>query len=90
MSAAELNQPAIVKPGPNDYLSYPFTNDNDPFRKILIKPNPGYFNKKLRGSSPQFFWIYVKANHKEPIAANFMSDIVKAVDFSMLKNMPGK
>ncbi|HMK19438.1 MAG TPA: hypothetical protein VK492_14645 [Chitinophagaceae bacterium] len=90
MSVAELNQPAIVKMDPNDHLSYLFTDDNDGFGQILIKPNPGYFNKKLPKSTPQFFWVYVRANHKEPIAANFMSDIIKAVDFSLLKNMLGK
>jgi len=90
MSEAELNQPAIVKIDPNDYLSYLFTNDDDPMGQILIKPNPGYFNKKLPKSSPQFFWIYVRANHKEPIATKFMVDIMKAVDFALLKNMLGK
>jgi len=90
MPASELNQPAIVKMDPNDHLSYLFTDDNDPFGLILIKPNPGYFNKKMPRSTPQFFWVYVRANHQEPIAANFMSDIIKAVDFSLLKNMLGK
>jgi hypothetical protein len=90
MPPAELNQQAIVKMDPNDYLSYLFTDDNDGAGKILIKPNPGYFNKKLPRSSPQFFWVYVRANHKEPIAARFMTDVMKAVDFAKLKNMLGK
>ena len=90
MSAAELNQPAIVKMDPKDHLSYLFTDDNDPFGRILIKPNPGYFNKKLPRSTPQFFWVQVTGSHKDPIAANFISDIIKAVDFSLLKNMLGK
>lgn len=88
--ADELNKQAIVKSDPGDYLSYLFTNDDDAFGKILIKPNPGYFNKKLPRSSPQFFWIYVVGNHKEPIATKFMTDIMKAVDFATLKNMLGK
>ena len=90
MSADELNQQAIVKDDPTDHLSYLFTDDNDPFGKILIKPNPGYFNKRLPKSSPQFFWVYLKGNHKEPIAAKFMTDIIQSVDFTMLKNMLGK
>lgn len=90
MPAAELNQQAIVKLNPNDHLSYLFTDDNDPFGKILIKPNPGYFNKKIPRSSPQFFWVYISANHREPIATKFMADIMKAVDFAALKNMLGK
>ncbi|HTE26459.1 hypothetical protein [Flavitalea sp.] len=88
--ADELNKQAIVKTDPNDHLSYLFTDANDPFGKILIKPNPGYFNKKLHKSSPQFFWVHVSGNHKEPIATKFMTDIVKAVDFAVLKNMLGK
>lgn len=86
----ELNEQAIVKNDTNDHLSYLFTDDNDGSGKILIKPNPGYFNKKLPRSSPQFFWVYVSGNHKEPIAAKFMIDIIKAVDFAALKNMLGK
>lgn len=90
ISATELNQQAIVKEDPNDHLSYLFTDDNDPFGKILIKPNPGYFNKKLAKSSPQFFWVYERGNQKEPVAAKFMADIIQAVDFTTLKNMLGK
>jgi hypothetical protein len=90
MPEAELSQPAIVKIDPNDYLSYLFTDDDDPMGQILIKPNPGYFNKKLPKSSPQFFWVYIRANHKDPIAAKFMADIIKAVDFAALRNMLGK
>jgi len=90
MPAVELNQQAIVKMDPNDHLSYLFTDSNDPFGKILIKPNPAYFNMKLSASSPQFIWIYVRGNHKEPIATKFMTDIMKAVDFTTLKNMLGK
>ena len=90
MPAAELSQQAIVKSDPNDHLSYLFTDDDDGFGKILIKPNPGYFNKKIPKSSPQFFWIYVRANPKNPIVAKFMTDIIKAVDFTILKNMLGK
>lgn len=90
MTKDELSLPATVKDDPNDHLSYLFTTDDDPFGKTLIKPNPAYFNKKLPKSSPQFFMVYVRANDKEPIAAKFMADVIKAVDFSLLKNMLGK
>ncbi len=90
MSASELNQQAIVKMDPADALSYLFTDDNDPFGEILIKPNPGYFNPKLPKSSPQFFWIYVRVSLTEPISARFMTDIMPTVDFALLKNMLGK
>jgi len=91
MSAEELNQQAIVRLDPNANLSsYLFTDDNDPFREVLIKPNPGYFNKNLPKSSPQFFWIDIVWNHNEPIATKFREEIMKAVDFAALKNMLGK
>jgi hypothetical protein len=91
MSAEELNQLAIVKLDPNSNLSsYLFTDDNDPFGEVLIKPNPAYFNKKLPRSTPQFFWVNVIWNHNDPIATRFMEDIMKAVDFAALKNMLGK
>ncbi|MCX6220601.1 MAG: hypothetical protein NTZ69_06400 [Bacteroidia bacterium] len=91
MSAEELNQQAIVKLDQNANLSsYHFTDNNDPFGEILIKPNPGYFNMKLPRSSPQFIWVNVIWNHHEPIASMFREDIMKAVDFATLKSMLGK
>jgi hypothetical protein len=87
LPAATLNQMAIVKSDPNSSLNYLFTTDDDPMGKILIKPNPGYFNKKLPKSSPQFFSVYLRGNTAAPVAAKFMTDIVKAIDFNLLKNM---
>lgn len=90
MPAATLAQPAIVKSDPQNSLNYLFTTDDDPFGKILIKPNPSYFNKKLPKSTPQFFMVSVTANDKDPIAAKFMTNIIEAVDFNLLKSMLGK
>lgn len=90
MPASELNALAIVKTDPNDDLSYLFTMEDDPFGKILIKPNPAYFDKKLPRSVPQFFSIYIRGDHKNPVTAKAMTDLVKAVDFVTLKNMLGK
>ena len=90
LPADELNKQAIVKIDPYDHLSYLFTDDNDGFGQVLIKPNPGYFNKKLPKSSPQFFGVFLRGSHKDPIASKFMTDIMKAVDFATLKNMLGK
>jgi hypothetical protein len=90
MPATELSHPAIVKEDPLDHLSYLFTDDDDPFGKILIKPNAAYFNKNLPRSSAQFFSVYIIGNPKEPIAAKVMTDIIKAVEFATLKNMLGK
>ena len=90
MPSAESEQPAIVKQDPGDNLSYLFTTDDDAFGKVLIKPNPGYFNNKLSRSSPQFFLVNVTGNEKDPVAAKVMTDLMKDFDFSALKNMLGK
>jgi hypothetical protein len=90
MSSSELGEPAIVKKDPNDPLSYLFTDDGDPNGQVLIKPNPAYFNKKLSRSSPQFISVTLVGNGKDPIAARAMTDIMTAVDFSLLKNMLAK
>jgi hypothetical protein len=90
MPATELSRPAIVEIDPHDHLSYLFTDDDDPFGKVLIKPNPAYFNKNLPRTSAQFFSVYIIGNHKDPIASKVMTDIIKAVDFAALRNMLGK
>jgi hypothetical protein len=90
MPLTVLSEQAIVKIDPTDHLSYLFTNDDDGFGKILIKPNPGYFNKKLPKSSPQFFFVSVIHYDKEPVSVKFREDIVNAIDFTALKNMLGK
>lgn len=90
MTAAESEQPAIVKQDPNDYLSFLFTTSDDPFAKVLIKPNPGYFNSRLSRSAPQFFVVNIKGDDKEPVAAKVMGDVLKDFDFTALKNMLGK
>jgi hypothetical protein len=90
MPAGDAEQPAIVKKNPTDYLSYLFTTGDDAFAKVLIKPNPGYFNSKLSRSSPQFFLVNLSGDEKEPVAAKVMTDLMKNFDFSALKNMLGK
>ena len=90
MPAVELDQQAIVKmDSDGNHSAYLFTDDSDPFGQVLIKPNPAYF-KKLPKSSPQFFWVFLRGSHKDPIALKFMTDITKDVDFAVLKNMLGK
>jgi len=90
MPSGESEQPAIVKQDPADYLSYIFTNANDPFCKVLIKPNPGYFNSKLTRSSPQFFLVNVTGNENDQVAGKVMNDLMKDFDFTSLKNILGK
>jgi hypothetical protein len=90
MPSGESDQPAIVKQDPNDYLSFLFTTNDDPFSKVLIKPNPEYFNGKLPRSSPQFFLVNMTGNEKDTVASKVMTDMMKNFDFTTLKNMLGK
>jgi hypothetical protein len=90
LPASELKEQAIVKDDPHSPSLYLFTDDNDGFGQVLIKPNPGYFNSKLPRSAPQFFWIFIGGCHTDPIAAKFMKEIINAVDFDKLKSMLGK
>jgi hypothetical protein len=90
MPSGESDQPAIVKQDPKDYLSFLFTTGEDPFAKILIRPNRGYFNSKLPRSAPQFFVVNITGDDKEPVAAKVMTDLMKDFDFTELKNMLGK
>jgi hypothetical protein len=89
MPSTESDQ-AIVKQDPNDYLSFLFTTKDDPFSKVLIKPNPGYFNSKLPRSSPQFFVVNLTGDDKEPVAAKVMNDVLEGLDFNALRSMLGK
>ncbi len=86
----ESLQPVVVKKDPNDYLSYLFTTNSDAFSRVLIKPNPGYFNTKLSRSSPQFFVVNVTGNDKDVVSSNFINGILKDFDFGELINMLGK
>jgi hypothetical protein len=90
MPSGESDQPAIVKQDPNDYLSFLFTTNDDPFSKVLIKPNPGYFNSKLSRSAPQFIVVNITGDDKEPVAAKVMTDVIKDMDFTALRNLLGK
>ena len=90
MAPSDLEQPAIVKQDPHDYLSYLFTADDDPFGRVLIQPNPGYFNKKLPRSAAHFITVQVICDTNNKLTSKAISDVVKAVDFAALKNMVGK
>ena len=90
MPSGELDLPAIVKQDPKDYLSFLFTTNEDAFGKVLIKPNPGYFNSKLPRSTPQFFLVNITGDEKEPVSAKVMTDVIKDLDFTALRNMLGK
>lgn len=86
----ELRHIAIVKEDPQDYLNYLFTTDDDGFGKILIKPNPSYFNPKLPRSIPHFFFIHQVGPYDNEIAKKIFDGMIAAIDMQALKNMLGK
>ena len=88
--SGESDQPAIVKQDTHDYLSFLFAANDDASCKVLIKPNPGYFNSKLARSAPQLFVVNITGDEKEPVAAKVMNDVLKDLDFNALRNMLGK
>jgi hypothetical protein len=57
---------------------------------IAVKPNPGYFRKKLPRSSPQFFTVVYKIAHGDPVFEENIANIKTAIDFAKLKKMLGK
>jgi hypothetical protein len=75
-------------------------NDEERFEKfveegtkgsfIAIKPNLKYYHKNLPKSSPQLFFISYKISRGDPVFADNIEAIKKAVDFDKLKAMLGK
>lgn len=57
---------------------------------IAIKPNLGYYNKKLPKSTPQFFTVVYKIFKNDAVFVDNIEAIKKAVDFTTLKNLLGK
>jgi hypothetical protein len=86
-SPAELSQVAIVKQNPKNVIAHLFTNADDQFAHILIKPNPGYFNTKLPRSAPQFISVMIRGNDKDPAMGKAIKDIAQAIDLKKLKAM---
>jgi hypothetical protein len=85
---SELSNPAICMW--NDEESFEgFVEEGTRGSFYAIKPNPDYY-KKLPMSSPQFFTVVYKVVHGDPVYDENISNIKKAVDFEVLKNMLGK
>ena len=59
-------------------------------KKYVVKENPAYYNKKLPLAVPQLFGIEFIVEYENPIIAQAEKDVMKALDFSALKNMLGK
>lgn len=89
-SESELNKPAVIA-NPDPYKPFVFANKSDTkYVQTLIKLNLAYFNLKIPLTSPQFFTIGLKGDHKNDISKKAMKDIEAAIDFKKLKSMLGK
>lgn len=87
---SELSKPAIVlKSWDNDY-DYSFTDEDVPFAKILIKPNPSYFKKYPRRSVPQFITVSLDWVNAHRISTHYANDMIKALDLDFLKSLIGQ
>jgi len=88
-SDEELNQPAICMWNDEERFEK-FVDEGTTGSFIAVRPNLGYYHKNLPKSSPQFFSVVYKIAHGDPVFEENISNIQKAVDFAVLKNMLGK
>ncbi len=93
---AQLQQPDTVLSRPavcpwNDEQRFTgFVAESSPGSFIAVKPNPGYYNKPLPLSSPQFFTVVYKISKGYPVFEDNIAGIQRALNFTTLKNMLGK
>lgn len=85
----ELKQPAICMWNEEQRFEK-FVSEGTNGSFIAVKPNLGYYRKKLPMSAPQFFSVVYKIAHGDPVFEENIVNIQKAVDFAALKNMLGK
>jgi len=85
----DLNKPAVC-PWNDEQRFTGFVEANSPGSFIAVKPNMAYYHKNLPASSPQFFTVVYKISKGDPVFEENISNIKKAVDFSVLRNMLGK
>ena len=86
---AILSKPAIC-PWNDEQRFTGFLPEGSAGSFIAVKPNPGYYNKTLAPSFPQFFSVVYTVSKGEPVFEDNISAIQKALNFTTLKNMLGK
>lgn len=84
-----LSKPAIC-PWNDEQRFTGFVAEGSPGSFIAVKPNPGYYNKNLAPSSPQFFSVVYTLSKGDPVFEDNITAIQKALNFTTLKNMLGK
>lgn len=89
---ASLQQPAIIDhiKGFNEFEG--FVTEDHIYATYAIRPNPAYFNPQLPKSSPQFFTVHFRMPETGDnlLSEKAKEDLLKAIDFTSLKNMLGK
>jgi hypothetical protein len=86
---SELSQNAICMWNDEQRFSG-FVEEGTKGSFIAVKPNLGYYIKKLPMSSPQFFTVIYKVSQGDPVFEENIAAIKEAIDFGKLKNMLGK
>ncbi|MBN8575861.1 MAG: hypothetical protein J0L66_02920 [Cytophagales bacterium] len=87
-----LQQPAIIDAIKGFDQFEGFVNEDHMYAMFAMRPNPAYFNAQLPKSSPQFFTVHFSIGEFENnlLAEKAKEDLLKAIDFTVLKNMLGK
>lgn len=87
-----LQEPAIIDhiKGFNEFEG--FVTEDHIYAMYAIRPNPVYFNHQLPKSSPQFFTVHFRMPETGDnlLSEKAKEDLLKAIDFTSLKNMLGK
>jgi hypothetical protein len=86
---SELSQPAVCMWNEEERFER-FVAEGTKGSFIAIKPRLDYYHTKLPAASPQFFSVHYKVSVGEAVFADNIANIIKAVDFKLLKNMLGK
>lgn len=87
---AELAKNAIVIPSQKNANDFSFTDVDEPFALILIKPNPAYFVKTTPRSVPQFITVSMTWDHENAVYVQVMKGLNEAMDLDFLKSLIGK
>lgn len=73
-----LNEWSVVKSQFKDGLSrFVFTTLNDQEFVVPVKPNPGYYNRKLPKSAPQFISIWLRVSDGETHSIKAMKKVIE-------------
>jgi hypothetical protein len=86
-SAEDLKKTAIISAA-SEFKE--FTKEDDKYASILVKENPGYYNKKLSKGVPQLFYIEWQVDEKNPVLAQAFKDFMRSFHFGTLKTLLGK